>query len=227
VTAHTSNPLLLSDEFRYIIHKFLRNGFPLHLISRYTNYYWAQKEPPHRPLPTTRIFLPHFSPSSRISHNAARQIDCQLIEQPAKSIGASLLPPQPPRIQTPANMQRDIIYGIPCLDCNNIYIGQTKQTLKARINHHKSEFKHMCSNNSLVQHYSTTGHTPNFAHLHKFYSQPNFRTRLNLEAICIAVSSLPVSNHILPQLPYLHKWIDLIKAHNISITPAALPGPPT
>ena len=130
-----------------------------------------------------------------------------------------MLPPRPPRISTPLDLQSNLIYGIPCLDCNSIYIGQTKQTLKARVNHHKSEFKHMCPNNSLVHHYIQTGHTPNFTALSKFYSQPNFRSRLNLEAICIAASDRPVSNHLLPQMYNLQSWYDLLKLHNICISP--------
>ena len=65
------------------------------------------------------------------------------------------------------------------------------QTLKARVNHHKSEFKHMCPNNSLVHHYIQTGHTPNFAALSKFYSQQNFRSRLNLEANVLLLPTGP------------------------------------
>jgi len=219
VIVHTSDKQLLSNEFRYIIYKFLRNGYPFHLIARYANYQWALSAPQRRAPPPSKIFLPHFPSTSRIISNAARQADFQLIELPHKSLSASMLPTRPPRLSTPLEQQSNLIYGIPCLECDRIYIGQTKQTLKARINHHKSEFKHSCPNNSLVHHYTQSGHLPNFASLFKFYSQPNFRSRLNLEAICITSSANPVSNHILPQLQYLQSWTDLLSELDICIQP--------
>ena len=222
VTAHTSDKSLLTAEFHYIISKFMKNGYPLHLILRYANFRWALGAPQCRAPSPHKIFLPHFPATSKLLNTAARQADLQLVELPHKSLGASMLPTQPPRISTPLDLQHNLIYGIPCLDCDHIYIGQTKQTLKARINHHKSEFKHMCSNNSLVHHYQQTGHIPNFAALTRLYSQANFRSRLNLEAICIATCDRPVSNHILPQMYNLQSWFDLFKLLKISISPRVM-----
>ena len=122
VTSHTSDKQLLSHEFRYIIYKFLRNGYPLHYITRYTNYSWALAPPPRKVPPDNKMFLPYVATTSRIIHNAAQKADTQLIQLPSKSIGAIMLPIKPPRLSTPLDLQSHLIYGIPCLECDCIYI---------------------------------------------------------------------------------------------------------
>ena len=135
-----------------------------------------------RTLPPDKVFLPYIPQTSRIIKGAIKPTNQQFIELPHRPLRSHLLPTQPPRRQIPLEAQSSIIYGIPCLDCDCVYIGQTRQTLKARISHHKSEYKNSCQNNSLFHHYLQTGHSPNFANLLKFFSQKNFRSRLNLEA---------------------------------------------
>ena len=218
--AHTSDHAHLSSEFRYIFHKYLSNGYPVTCIAKYVNYRWAHSQRPKFDPPLEKVFLPYIAPIHSTLSHATVQTDRQFITLPHCSIKAKLQKPKPARLKTHPELQKNIIYGIPCLDCPCSYIGQTKQVLKDRINKHKSEFRHMCPNNSLVQHYTETGHTPNFANLQVYYKSANFRTRLNLEAICINACNHPISNHILPQLPYLNPWNALLFQQNITIKPS-------
>ena len=48
------------------------------------------------------------------------------------------------------------MYQIPCRDCNGVYIGQTSQLLKNRINGHKYDKK---NKTALTNHILEKGHT--------------------------------------------------------------------
>ena len=43
--------------------------------------------------------------------------------------------------QTNPRAKREIVYEIPCLDCNFVYYNQTKRSLKKRVGEHKDAVK--------------------------------------------------------------------------------------
>ena len=115
------------------------------------------------------MFLPYVAPVHKVLAPLAKEIGAQLISTPNPSLKSFFQPNKPNRLLVPRELKTCVVYGIPCLDCQKLYVGQTKQQLKSRISSHKSEFRHMIANNSLVQHYKQTGHTPNFSDLKVFF----------------------------------------------------------
>lgn len=89
----------------------------------------------------------------------------------------------------PLAMQKhDVIYSIPCKDCNGLYVGQTGQKLEKRIKQHKLDMKtkHMKSNSTgAVQHSIDTGHTFDFDHTDVLATQPKLSKRLVIESLYI------------------------------------------
>lgn len=85
------------------------------------------------------------------------------------------------KYKTPIQKQSNIIYQIPCNDCDKVYIGQTSQYLKERINGHK----YQKNNTALKKHANENKHKFNFDNttiLHKITSN---KARNILESIYI------------------------------------------
>ena len=77
-----------------------------------------------------------------------------------------------------------MIYKIPCLGCNLIYIGTTGQLLKNRISCHKSDVKPPIKNHlktSLCQHTHDTGHNFGFNNIEILNVENKYNKRLFLE----------------------------------------------
>ena len=46
----------------------------------------------------------------------------------------------------------NIVYKIPCLNCNGIYLGQTSKDLETRVKQHKSNVRSFSQNSALFKH---------------------------------------------------------------------------
>ncbi|CAG9760623.1 unnamed protein product [Ceutorhynchus assimilis] len=64
--------------------------------------------------------------------------------------------------QTSNLNKSNIVYSIPCNNCDKIYIGQTKQNLKNRISGHKSDIRLEKDSSAISEHSYITGHNINF-----------------------------------------------------------------
>ena len=86
--------------------------------------------------------------------------------------------------KTPKLHHFNVIYKIPCLGCNLIYIGTTGQLLKNRISCHKSDVKPPIKNHlktSLCQHTHDTGHNFGFNNIEILNVENKYNKRLFLE----------------------------------------------
>ena len=90
--------------------------------------------------------------------------------------------PRPKDRQTDPLAKREIVYKIPCLDCNFVYYGQTKRSLKKRVGEHKDAVKNQDPNSKIAQHVKETKHAIGFIHAVAVTQAKNFKQRLFLEA---------------------------------------------
>lgn len=82
----------------------------------------------------------------------------------------------------PKDKRSNIVYQIPCKDCDKIYIGQTGQYLKNRINGHKYDKK---NKTALTNHEIECQHTFNFNDTKILATENHTRKREFLEMIYI------------------------------------------
>jgi hypothetical protein len=54
--------------------------------------------------------------------------------------------------------RKDVVYGIPCGECDEVYKGETSQPLKKRIAQHKGYIRKSEENSALFKHVQRTGH---------------------------------------------------------------------
>lgn len=87
------------------------------------------------------------------------------------------------RTKTPIKKmdKSDVIYSIPCSECNGIYIGQTSRNLKGRITTHKSDCRIRKNSCALSEHHITTSHALNFNETKILDGERNYFKRVFLE----------------------------------------------
>jgi predicted GIY-YIG superfamily endonuclease len=79
------------------------------------------------------------------------------------------------------NINSNIVYNIPCNDCNFVYVGQTKRDLKSRISEHKSALHLNYVNSNVAEHSFKFKHDVNFNGAIVKYKESNRNSRLFLE----------------------------------------------
>lgn len=87
--------------------------------------------------------------------------------------------------ETPKFDNTNVIYKIPCQDCDACYIGQTTQTLKQRIVQHKSDSRLGKKSCALATHFQEFNHKFNFENTAILEREANYRKRLFLEMVHI------------------------------------------
>lgn len=83
--------------------------------------------------------------------------------------------------KTPDMEQSDVVYCIPCLDCNQKYIGQTSQILRYRINQHKSDCRVKPKACALSEHFNDKQHRINYDETKILRKESNNKIRMFLE----------------------------------------------
>ena len=60
---------------------------------------------------------------------------------------------------SPANAPKNVIYKIPCADCESCYVGKTTRHLNYRITEHKRDVRNKKKENAISKHVVRTGHS--------------------------------------------------------------------
>ena len=105
---------------------------------------------------------------------------------------------------------KEVVYAIPCNDCNSLYIGQTGRDFKSRLAEHERGVRSRVTSNAIAKHVIDTGHQPKFEKSVKVYNEPNVCRRLALEAFTIAINRDRLMN-LSPPSQVMIEWIDLSK----------------
>ena len=79
----------------------------------------------------------------------------------------------------------NVVYSVPCSDCELTYIGQTSQQLKQRLTQHKSDIKKVNKNCALAIHCRTLNHTMQFNNAKILEQEARTNKRSFLEMIHI------------------------------------------
>ena len=64
--------------------------------------------------------------------------------------------------RTPEQKQTGVVYEIPCKDCPEVYVGETKRTLKVRLSEHRQAVKRGDPKNGITVHVHKTNHCINW-----------------------------------------------------------------
>ena len=83
----------------------------------------------------------------------------------------------------PEDKKKGVIYQIPCGDCDQLYIGESKRTLKIRMAEHKRAVLRSDPNNGIAVHVAKSEHRINWTEAKVVKSVQGYWERRTIEAI--------------------------------------------
>ena len=79
--------------------------------------------------------------------------------------------------------KKNLVYSIPCSDCEKIYIGETSRKRDTRINEHKAKIRTLSSDSKLVEHILQHKHKFDFSNTKTLARETDWRKRVIKESI--------------------------------------------
>lgn len=78
---------------------------------------------------------------------------------------------------------KNLIYSIPCIDCDKVYIGETSRMKETHMNEHKSKVKSVSSDSKIVEHILEHNHKFDFSNASTLALETDWRKRVIKENI--------------------------------------------
>ena len=103
-----------------------------------------------------------------------------------------------------------VVYAVPCVDCHQIYVGQTGRSLFERLKEHNKAVENEIMSNALARHKSVENHNLHFKNTKVVFREKNQKMRMFLESYCIAADAERKMN-IAPPSSGMIGWIKYFK----------------
>lgn len=166
-------------------HLLLQNNHPLELINkiikkRIHSIYNTQSTQDNTNNPEEKYIAIPYIPN--LSENISRTLKKENITVAHKSLNHIKKYFTPLKNKISTQKTTHTVYEIPCNNCQNIYIGQSQQYLKKRIDSHKYTKN---ASTALSKHSQKTGHKFNFQNTKILTIEPNYNKRIIKEMIMI------------------------------------------
>ena len=99
--------------------------------------------------------LPYVRRLSEKLERVCAPLGVKTVFKPARTLKQTLM-----RVKTniPEEKKTGVIYEVPCEECPQTYIGETKRTLKVRLSEHKQAVKHGDPKNGIAVHAHESNH---------------------------------------------------------------------
>jgi hypothetical protein len=79
--------------------------------------------------------------------------------------------------------KKNLVYSIPCMNCDKVYIGETSRMKETRMKEHEAKIKTLASNSKLVEHILKYKHKFDFSSTKTLAFESNWRKRVIKESI--------------------------------------------
>lgn len=181
------------------------NDYPTRLINRLLNRYFTTSANSNQIQSTDVIntevpalkryyslpYVPHVS-EKIVSSVKSIMTNAEISMKSFKNVGRYFTRLKDP---TPKMIQSNVIYSVPCGDCeNSCYIGTTTQRLKTRMKQHYNDVKNNKPDKSaLAYHAVTNEHEFKFDDVTIVARQDHYHKRMFLEELCIKASETCVN----------------------------------
>lgn len=174
---------------KYIEELLLKNNYPLSLIKKVLNRANAQRIMKQN---DTTIFckIPYIEKLSEQikstfkGHVTKKEEQVKITLKSENTIKKKFF--SKTKSKTKKELKSNVVYDIPCLQCNRSYVGQTGRYLKQRLKEHQNDQKNYllkANPTALVEHKLETGHGFDFDNAKILQTQVNYKKRLTAEMI--------------------------------------------
>jgi hypothetical protein len=161
IDTHCSTTESKKKELDYLYDTFRKNNYPKHFIDsvykrRQQNRTQDTSTEENNERPIRRITLPYIN---KISETTARILDkhnLKVAHKPTNKLKSIFTTHKD---QTDLLDKHNVIYQIPCKDCEKVYIGETSKTVKSRITEHKNAIKREDSRSLPAAHVINNDHS--------------------------------------------------------------------
>jgi hypothetical protein len=201
-TLYCSNDELLADELAYLSNVFVENGYPGKIVHRIL--YEEERFKDSLEEKYGKAFKLDFAKSFYVPYHPRARRLYRILEEKFRFFMAykktatlgDLILKKGRNIDK--QHQKELVYKIPCSQCEVAYIGQTKKSIKTRNSQHKGLcrphlkqkiLKSSKKDNRLAFHAHQAGHKFDFNHTEIIAREPNSWRRLTLEGIEIKFAS--------------------------------------
>ena len=95
------------------------------------------------------IFLPYVHSLSQKIEKICRPLGIKTIFKSSNTLRQSLVHV---KNSIPDERKKGVVYEIPCMDCEQVYIGETGRTMQKRVTEHKTAVRKYDKNNGIAVH---------------------------------------------------------------------------
>ena len=127
------------------------NGYPKRLIESKMIVIRAKKRP--REKPNISISLPYYPNLTQKMSRFLAKFGVETFPENGITLGHLLYK------NSPECAPKDVIYKVPCENCDSCYVGKTTRHLNYRISEHKRDVKNKKKENAISKHVEKTGHS--------------------------------------------------------------------
>ena len=157
------HPTKMQQKMDHLNQVFQANGFPENLVKK-----TLMTHPP--PLPETSepeqldkaskiLCTPNFKGLSKKIAKVCVPLGVKPVFIPKKTLKRELMQV---KNRIPEQKQTGVVYKIPCKDCPEVYVGETKRTLKVRLSEYRQAVKRGDPKNGTAVHVQMTNHSINW-----------------------------------------------------------------
>ena len=164
-----------------ILHVLLQNGYPIkHALPPPKNTKIISNTGTQN-RPTSYTTLPYIQGvSEKIKRVLSTDVGIKVSFKPYKTL-KHFLPN--PKDKIPVNQKTGLVYQIPCLNCNKVYIGETKRTLHTRKKEHCTAIrKNQPNKSALCEHAMDNDHLIDWNNAKVLHYEQNYYERLFVES---------------------------------------------
>ncbi|XP_068735283.1 uncharacterized protein [Montipora capricornis] len=190
-----STPQGKNTEINHVFDALQANNYPSFVISNILKRKFS-KPPTHAtpsPEELVGMFFKWFAPQENPNGFAVlpfingvtqpltrilRRHDIRVVNKPLKTLQQEFLSP---KFRPAIEHQPNVVYKIPCADCDWCYIGETGRCFKTRKKEHVRNVKTCANGSNIAKHAWSFGHRIDFSHS-RVIDKGSFRVRKTLEA---------------------------------------------
>jgi hypothetical protein len=217
VYTHCSTDEQKKTEMTHITEELIKNGYPQKVVQEKVKKFAVKQSKTDESTdeenekPTT-VSIPYLKITSQRISRALARAEIRTIMKPGISIKNQICHLKD---KIPKESKSNVIYMIPCTECDKSYVGETKRRLKTRITEHKTAVRNANTKDSaLADHAIKSLHPPNWDNVNILSNERNFRTRRFKEATHILNQPNPLNRNEGLKIPDIYKPILLNNVDN-------------